>query len=216
MYLFSPILHIFAENYFSSFFDDIESCFDDLNLKLGGTTITAIIAGKMMPENVKKILHPLLFATFISAIAAVLSDRFIGGADKKLLSGKSQSWVESLYTYTSPGPSTAPPCSTSLPIASIPCPPSSSSITDMRIGDLFALILGPACTALAFRIFSNSEKLHSKLPAILTASAVAAVTSLFVSPLLGSIVGIPSELNNALAHVRKLPCLTIQTFFYFS
>ena len=205
-YLRSNTSYISLKLFFSSFFVDIELYYDDLILKLGGTTITAIIAGKMMPENVKKILHPLLFATFISAIAAVLSDRFIGGADKKLLSRKSGSWVESLYTYTSPGPSIAPPCSTSFPMASIPCPPSSSSITDMRIGDIFALILGPACTALAFRIFSNSEKLHSKLPAILTASAVAAVTSLFVSPLLGSVVGIPSELNNALAHVRKLLC----------
>lgn len=161
-----------------------------------------------MPENVKKVLHPLLFATFISAIAAVLSDRFIDVGGKvdleRSFSRKNKSWVESLYTYTSPSAPIAPPCSTSFSTPSIPAtllPP--ASIADMRIGDLFALILGPACTALAFRIFSNSEKLHSKLPAILTASAVAAVTSLFVSPLLGSIVGIPSELNNALAHVRK-------------
>ena len=155
-----------------------------------------------MPNKVKKILHPLLFATVISAIAAVLSDRLIKGHPdlnstfEKAFSRENKSWIESLFTYTSPSIPLVLAASSS---ASIP-PPSGV----MCAGDYFAMVLGPACTALAFRIFSQSEKLSSKLPAILCASTVAAVTSLFVSPLLGAAVGVPSELNNALAHVSDI------------
>jgi LrgB-like family len=141
----------------------------------------------MMPVDVKKVFHPLLLATAVSAIAAVLSDRFMctGGRHLEEDFGKrGRSWIDSLLCYTTPTASAL-----------------ASGTAAMKTGDYFALVLGPACTALAFRIFSQSEKLQSKLPAILAASAVSAVTSLLVSPLLGAAVGIPAELNAALAHV---------------
>lgn len=156
----------------------------------GGTTITALIAGQMMPCNVKKFLHPLLFATAISALATVISDRLLTPGRNAFEDGfgrRGKSWIDSLMCYTTP---------------------SASAISDgtaiFKTGDYFAQVLGPACAALAFRIFSHSEKLHSELPSIIAASAVSAVTSVFVSPLVGSLVGIPSELNAALAHVRIL------------
>ena len=53
-----------------------------------------------------------------------------------------------------------------------------------RAGDYFNLLLGPSCSALAFRIFSQcqDEEIARRLPAILTASSAAAVASLFISP----------------------------------
>ena len=154
---------------------------------VGGTTITALIAGQMLPTRVKKVLHPLVLATAVSALAAVISDKLMNVGERgfeESFGVRGRSWIESLFCYTTP---------TVACVSSGPVP--------YKCGDYFALVLGPACTALAFRIFSQSEKLHSKLPAILAASTVAAVTSLFVSPLLGAAVGIPSELNAALAHV---------------
>ena len=149
----------------------------------------------MMPCKVKKFLHPLLFATAISAFATVISDKFLKpgrNAFEESFLRRGKSWIDSLMCYTTP---------------------SASAIADgsaiFKTGDYFAQVLGPACAALAFRIFSHSEKLHSELPAIIAASAVSAVTSVFMSPLVGSMVGIPSELNAALAHVRityKLLC----------
>jgi LrgB-like family len=141
----------------------------------------------MMPCKVKKFLHPLLFATAISAFATVISDKLLNpgrNAFEESFLRRGKSWIDSLMCYTTP---------------------SASAIADgsaiFKTGDYFAQVLGPACAALAFRIFSHSEKLHSELPAIIAASAVSAVTSVFMSPLVGSIVGIPSELNAALAHV---------------
>lgn len=154
---------------------------------VGGTTITALIAGQMLPTGVKKVLHPLVLATAVSALAAVISDRFMNVGERGFEDSfdvRGKSWIDSLFCYTTPTAA----CATAVPTA-------------YKCGDYFAMVLGPACTALAFRIFSQSEKLHSKLPAILAASTVSAVTSLFVSPLLGAAVGIPSELNAALAHV---------------
>jgi LrgB-like family len=156
----------------------------------GGTTITALVAGQMMPVDVKKVFHPLLLATAVSAIAAVLSDRFMCTGSRHLeeaFGKRGRSWIDSLLCYTTPTASAL-----------------ANGTVAMKTGDYFALVLGPACTALAFRIFSQSEKLQSKLPAILAASAVSAVTSLLVSPLLGAAVGIPAELNAALAHVSVL------------
>lgn len=152
-----------------------------------------------MPVNVKKICHPLLLATAVSAIAAVLSDRFMCTGSKHLeeaFGKRGRSWIDSLLCYTTPTASAL-----------------ANGTVAMKTGDYFALVLGPACTALAFRIFSQSEKLQSKLPAILAASAVSAVTSLLVSPLLGAAVGIPAELNAALAHVSVL---TDTITYYFS
>lgn len=148
---------------------------------LASTTITALIAGNMMSDEVKKILHPLLFASIISAVAAVVSDKYIHTNKdnlQQMFLAKSKPWEESLFTFTSPP----------------------QIKQDMKAGDYFSLLIGPACVALAFRIFSQTEKLESKLPAILIATAVGATTSLVVSPLVGSYVGIPSEINAALAH----------------
>lgn len=189
-----PALGTFLTLYFSRNPRSIDafsfSLIFDLLCMLGGTTITALVAGQMMPLNVKKVFHPLLLATAVSAIAAVLSDRFMCTGRRSLeesFGKRGRSWIDSLLCYTTPTASAL-----------------ANGTAEMKTGDYLALVLGPACTALAFRIFSQSEKLQSKLPAILAASAVSAVTSLVVSPLLGAAVGIPSELNAALAHVRIL------------
>lgn len=157
---------------------------------LASTTVTALIAGNLMSDKVKKIVHPLLFASVISAVAAVVSDKYLNTNKdnlQEIFLLKSKPWEESLFTFTSP--------------------PHISQ--DMKAGDYFSLIIGPACVALAFRIFSQAEKLESKLPSILIATGVSAAASLIVSPLLGSSVGIPSEINAALAHRSVASALAI-------
>jgi hypothetical protein len=143
-----------------------------------------------MSDKVKKIVHPLLFASVISAVAAVVSDKYLNTNKdnlQEIFLLKSKPWEESLFTFTSP--------------------PHISQ--DMKAGDYFSLIIGPACVALAFRIFSQAEKLESKLPSILIATGVSAAASLAVSPLLGASVGIPSEINAALAHRSVASALAI-------
>jgi len=157
---------------------------------LASTTVTALIAGNMMSDKVKKIVHPLLFASIISAIAAVISDKYLNiNKDnlQEIFLLKSKPWEESLFTFTSP--------------------PHISQ--DIKAGDYFGLVIGPACVALAFRIFSQTEKLEAKLPSILIATAVSAATSLVVSPALGAYVGIPAEINASLAHRSVASSLAI-------
>jgi hypothetical protein len=46
--------------------------------------------------------------------------------------------------------------------------------TDSRAGDLLYMFLGPACTALAFRIYAQSRQMQDRLPAIIGTSAALA------------------------------------------
>lgn len=77
---------------------------------------------------------------------------------------------------------------------------SSGKSQEFTPGDLFFSLLGPSCTALAFRIFALAPEISEFLPAIVATSAGTAILSLFGSPLLGKLLGLPEQLNNVLAH----------------
>jgi len=79
---------------------------------------------------------------------------------------------------------------------------SSGKSREFTPGDLFFSLLGPSCTALAFRIYALAPELAEFLPAIVATSAGTAVLSLFGSPFLGKLAGLPEQLNSVLAHVR--------------
>lgn len=138
---------------------------------LTSTAIAAISAGNMMDPSVKKVLHPLLFSAIVSGVVTIVKDQL--GANP------SADPIEALvneFSYKA------------------------GIWKDSKSGDLLYMFLGPACAALAFRIYSQARKMQNKLPAIIGASAVAAGASIFISPLIGKCLGLPSEINGALAH----------------
>jgi hypothetical protein len=59
---------------------------------LASSTIAALSGGILLPKGVKKVVHPLLLAALISALSAVITDRWI----KQKQEG---SWIDSLSTY---------------------------------------------------------------------------------------------------------------------
>ena len=81
-------------------------------------------------------------------------------------------------------------------------------------GDVFFAMLGPSCSALAFRMFAQAPSMQKDLTAIIATSATVAVLSLVGSPLLGKAFQLPEELSAALAHV-SIECDDghLQSFF---
>lgn len=159
------------------------------NPALATTSITAYAAGMTMPGKVKKVLHPLLFTALVSAIAVVIVEK-IKRRGRPL---DASDWTELLREFTPAGKLT----------------PQSAGDPFIAPGKLFSLLLGPACTALAFRIFAQQKSLGKSLPAVLVSSIVTSVASLFVSPAIGNVVGLPPELNGVLAHRSVTSALAI-------
>ena len=85
----------------------------------------------------------------------------------------------------------------------------------LRAGDCLSLMLGPSCTALAFRAYqflsaaSGGESGSSAIIIPLATSFATALGSLFLSPMLGRLVGLPSELSRVLAHRTVTSALAI-------
>jgi len=147
---------------------------------LASTAITAYATGQAMPASVRKVLHPLLFTAFVSALSAIVVERIRASARGE----EPLDWTESLYSFTTGSNGEG----------------RERGDGGLAPGDYLSLMLGPSCTALAFRIFANSKRISSKLPAVFGVSAATAVGSLFLSPTLGNAVGLPPDLNLVLSH----------------
>ncbi len=159
------------------------------NPALATTSITAYAAGMSMPSKVKKVLHPLLFTALVSAVAVVIVEKI----KRKGRPLETSDWTELLQEFTPAGKLS----------------PQSSADPFIPPGKLFSLLLGPACTALAFRIFAQQKSLGKSLPAVLASSIITTIASLFISPAVGNAVGLPSELNGVLAHRSVTSALAI-------
>ena len=144
--------------------------------------------GMSLDSKVKKIVHPLLFTAFVSAVAVVVVEKIKRFGRREI---SSQDWTDLLVEYT---PASGGP------------PPRDRF---MAAGKLFSLLLGPSCTALAFRIFAQQKTLGKALPAVLASSVLTSVFSLFASPAIGRVVGLPAELNSVLAHRSVTSALAI-------
>jgi hypothetical protein len=147
---------------------------------LTATSIAAFTAGQgslVLSARTKRVVHPLLFTAIVSALAVVLVEKCKGGASRNTHTHTHthSHWTDFLTAFT--------PVSTTIPSSSSSS--SSGGGEGVRPGSLFSAALGPACTALAFRIFAQQKHLGNKLPAVLVSSAVTSVLSLFASPAIG-------------------------------
>jgi|MDTB01.2.fsa_nt_gb putative effector of murein hydrolase len=161
---------------------------DSTNPALATTSITALTMGMGMNSKVKKVLHPLLFTAFVSAVAVVIVEKIKRHGRRDI---SAEDWTDLLVEFT--------PAAGGTP----------SRDRFMAAGKLFSLLLGPSCTALAFRIFGQQRTLGKALPAVLASSVLTSVFSLFASPAIGRAVGLPAELNGVLAHRSVTSALAI-------
>ncbi len=161
---------------------------DSTNPALTTTSITALTIGMGMDSKVKKVLHPLLFTAFVSAIAVVIVEKIKRHGRRDI---SAQDWTDLLVEFT--------PAAGGTP----------SNDRFIAAGKLFSLLLGPSCTALAFRIFAQQKTLGKALPAVLASSVLTSLISLFASPAIGRVVGLPAELNGVLAHRSVTSALAI-------
>lgn len=151
---------------------------------LVSTAIAVFTAGQALPHNIKKLIHPLMLTALSSGAAVLVISRI--QKDPAI-----QGW-DALYMFTSQSRSGL------------------ALFERLRAGDMLSLLLGPSCTALAFRIYSTLQKIDSRsLVVSLSTSFFTALSSLLISPLAGSVVGLPIELNNMLAHRTVTSALAI-------
>ena len=156
-----------------------------MNTALASTSITALSVGSSLPVNIRKALHPLIFTTVITIMATLLTERAKDALyrNREVRSMPARSWIDQLDAFI--------PSSGS---------GSSAAISTFYPGSFFAAFLGPSCTALAFRIISHQKAVGKHLPAVVGTSMSAVIASLFISPLVGRVCGLPAEMCGSLAH----------------
>jgi putative effector of murein hydrolase len=123
--------------------------------------------------------------------------------------GSNTHWTDALFKYTPDAKKLSASRGSSGGTGTSYSSDCTGQIRGLLPGQLFSLLLGPSCTALAFRIYAQQETVGKQLPAVLISSVVTAIASLFVSPAIGRIAGLPSQLNNILAHRSITSALAI-------
>eukprot|EP01041_Mallomonas_annulata_P001625 gene1625-3145_t len=153
---------------------------------LAATSIAAMTAGDLLPPAVKTVLHPVITTAVVSAVASIVLHRLRGQGSGSGLEGEGHevTWQEALRLYFSNGKV------------------NSSGRAGDTAGDVFFSMLGPCCVGLSLRIFSLLQlpEMQEALPAVLTASGSVTLLSLLLSPYIGKLSGLPSELSSPLAH----------------
>ena len=160
---------------------------DSTNPALTTTSITAPTIGMGMDSKVKKVLHPLLFTAFVSAIAVVIVEKKSRDTEGETSPRRTGPIIGGVHTCRRWN---------------------SSNDRFIAAGKLFAiagtLLHGPGLPS------SLSQKTLGKaLPAVLASSVLTCLISLFASPAIGRVVGLPAELNGVLAHRSVTSALAI-------
>ncbi len=157
---------------------------------LASTSITALSVGISMDASIKKVIHPLIFTAIITIFATICTERIRDSVH--LRGGKhripERTWIETLSAFASHSSESPTVRAWSHPGGGV------------SPGSVFSSLLGPSCTALAFRMIKEQQNVREKLPAVAGAAACSAIASIFLSPLAGKVFGLPAEINGALAH----------------
>ena len=160
-------------------------------------------------------LHPLLLTALASGSAVLLLARF----DPEGIAAPLPPDLSTLADGTVPGSWAVLNKFTSK--ARPKCGEATNGLTGLglldglRAGDCLSLMLGPSCTALAFRAYqflsaaAGGDSGSSAIIIPLATSFATVLGSLFLSPMLGRLVGLPTELSRVLAHRTVTSALAI-------